>query len=86
MKKQDSTLKYYCDRKRHLICKPYSIENLHRMARELQIGTHFYEISKIGRLPHYDIPANRIDEIMAKCNVVTRFEIVKIIKAALNKN
>lgn len=83
--KKDSTLTYYCDRKRHLICVPYSIENLHKMARDLQIGIHFYEISKMGRLPHYDIPAKRIDEIMSKCIVVSRFEIVKIIKAALNK-
>lgn len=83
--KRVSDLTYYCDRKRHLVCKPYSIENLHRMARELQIGTHFFEISKFGRLPHYDIPAKRMDEIMAQCIIVTRYEIVKIIKEGLHE-
>jgi len=28
---------YLTDRKRHLICIPYSIENLHKMAKELNI-------------------------------------------------
>lgn len=30
-------LKYYCDNNRHLICKPYLIENLHEMAKRLEI-------------------------------------------------
>ena len=30
-------MKYLCDNKRHLICEPYSIENLHKMAKELNI-------------------------------------------------
>ena len=27
-------MKYLCDNARHLICEPYSIENLHKMAEE----------------------------------------------------
>lgn len=80
---QSNKLTYYCDRKRHLVCKPFSIENLHRMADDLKIGRHFFEYSEHGRLPHYDIPAERIPEITNQCIVVTRFEIVKIIKEGL---
>ena len=25
-------MRYFCDNARHLVCEPYSIENLHRMA------------------------------------------------------
>jgi hypothetical protein len=50
------------------------------MADDLKIGRHFFEYSEHGRLPHYDIPATRISEITKRCTVVTRFEIVKIIK------
>lgn len=90
MKKKVSTpnkngLTYYCDRKRHLVCTPFSIENLHRMADDLKIGRHFFEYSDHGCLPHYDIPAQRIQEITSRCVVVTRFEIVKIIKQGLKE-
>lgn len=71
---------YICDEDRHLICIPYSVENLHRMAVELNIGKHFYHISKKRRLRHYDIPARRIDEIMAKCILIPWRDIVKIIR------
>lgn len=79
-------LEYYCDRRRHLVCKPYSIENLHKMAENLKIGQHFFEISKVGRLPHYDIPANRIHEIMSQCEIITKYEIVKIIRDGLKND
>ena len=32
------TMKYFTDRKRHLVCIPYSIENLHKMAMSLESG------------------------------------------------
>ena len=72
-------MEYICDRKRHLICKPYSIENLHKMADELNIGRHWFHKN------HYDIPKNRIDEITAKCRVVSSKEIVRIIKGINNE-
>lgn len=82
--KMDSTknngLTYFCDKYRHLVCVPFSIENLHRMADDLKIGKHFFEYSAHGRLPHYDIPAKRIKEIMQQCRVVSKEDIVNIIK------
>jgi len=72
-------LKYYCDDYRHLVCIPFSIENLHKMAEDLGIGKHFFEISKLGHA-HYDIPKRRIKEIQAKCEVVSSKDILRIIK------
>lgn len=82
---RDMKLKYFCDKDRHLVCKPFSIENLHKMADDLKIGRHFFEYSAHGHLPHYDIPANRIEEIKSKCIIVSRFDIVKIIKQGLQQ-
>lgn len=72
-------MRYLCDTKRHLICVPYSVENLHKMAQDLNIGKHWFHKGKSG-LDHYDIPKNRIDEITAKCELVPSNEIVKIIR------
>ena len=66
---------YYCDERRHLVCKPYSVENLHKMADELQIKRCWFHRN------HYDIPKKRIDEIKSKCIVVSSKEIVRIINA-----
>jgi len=63
---------YLTDNKRHLICVPYSIENLHRMAEELGINRCWFHKD------HYDIPKNRIDEITAKCEIVSIREIVRV--------
>lgn len=76
----DDLLTYYTDGKRHLVCKPYSINNLHRMAEELNIKRCHFELSKNGRLAHYDIPKQRQIEIEAKCIKVNYREIVNIIK------
>ena len=67
-------LKYYCDEKRHLVCKPYSKENLHRMAQELSIKKCWFHKD------HYDIPKRRILEIKEKCQIVSSREILSIIK------
>ena len=72
-----SELRYLCDTKRHLICVPYSIDNLHEMADDLDISRVWFHV---GNLPHYDIPKKRIAEITAKCEIVTSREIVQIIK------
>lgn len=74
-------LQYISDGKRHLICVPYTIANLHRMARELAINPCWYHA---GKKPHYDIPKMRQAEINAKCLIVTSQEIIKIIKGALD--
>jgi len=65
---------YYCDNARHLVCCPYSIANLHKMARMLQIKRCWFHKD------HYDIPKMRIEEIRKQCTVVTSKEIVRIIK------
>ena len=33
---------YVTDGKRHLVCIPYSTENLHAMATDLGIGRHWF--------------------------------------------
>jgi hypothetical protein len=67
-------LVYVCDDARHLICTPYSLSNLHRMARLLDIKRCWFHKD------HYDIPKTRIKEIMEKCRVVTSKELVAIIR------
>ena len=71
------TMKYICDKNRHLVCIPYSIDNLHAMADELLIKRCWYHG---GDKPHYDIPKKRIEEIEEKCEIVSSKEIYKIIK------
>lgn len=70
-------LEYLTDRKRHLICEPYSIENLHRMAEDLDIKRCWFHKN------HYDIPKRRIDEIEQKCKIVDSKTIAKVIKNAI---
>lgn len=72
-------LRYFCDDKRHLVCMPYSVKNLHRMADDLGINRCWFHSKK--RKPHYDIPKGRIEEIKSKCTVVTDREIVMIINS-----
>lgn len=65
-------IEYYCDQARHLVCLPYSIENLHRMAADLGLSNHWFHVD------HYDIPQGRLAEIMSKCTVVSSKQIVII--------
>lgn len=67
-------MEFYCDKSRHVVCVPYSIENLHKMAKKLKIKRYWFHKN------HYDMPKKRIDEITAKCNVVSSKDIVRIIK------
>lgn len=64
-------MKFYCDTKRHLVCKPYSIQNLHIMAEILGIKRCWFHKN------HYDIPKRRIKEISEKCILVDSKEIIK---------
>lgn len=73
-----TTLTYLCDTRRHLICIPYSIENLHRMAEDLGIKRCWFHKN------HYDIPMRRGKDIMARCQLVSSREIFLIIKGAQN--
>lgn len=67
-------LEYICDKRRHLVCKPYTIKNLHIMAKQLDIHRCWFHKT------HYDIPFNRIAEITAKCTLVESRDIVLIIR------
>jgi len=69
---------FYCDEARHLVCRPYSIDNLHEMASQLGIKRCWFHASD-KRHPHYDIPKRRIAEITAKCTLVDSHEILSII-------
>jgi len=70
----DNTLIYYCDSSRHLVCIPYSIDNLHKMANELRISHLWFHNN------HYDIPKRKIKSIKKKCIVVSSKDIVRIIR------
>jgi len=64
---------YVTDGRRHLVCLPYSIQNLHLMAAELGIKRCWFHND------HYDIPKRRIQEIEDQCTFVSSKEIVRII-------
>lgn len=72
-------MKFYADEKRHLVCIPYTIDNLHRMAVELGIKRCWYHSS--ARHKHYDIPKRRLKELLAhpRVTVVDPRDILTII-------
>lgn len=69
---------YVTDKRRHLVCLPYSIENLHKMANELKLKRAWFHKN------HYDIPLRRQSEIERLCLHVGSKEIVLIIKGEWN--
>lgn len=73
-----ASVTYYCDKQRHLVCVPYSVEGLHEMAADLGIKRCWFHASKDHY--HYDIPKRRIAEIEAKCVLITPREILAIMK------
>jgi hypothetical protein len=73
-------MKYLTDGMRHLICKPYSIENLHEMAEELGIHRCWFHGD------HYDIPKRRIEEIESQCEMISPQELVKLIPTRGNRD
>lgn len=74
-------MKYYCDSMRHLVCLPYSVENLHQMAKDLNIKRCWFHHDSYA---HYDIPKRRIAEIQAKCQVVSPRIILGIVKGDIS--
>lgn len=77
--------RYLCDGDRHLICLPYTVDGLHQMAAELEIGQHWFHG---GRWPHYDVPKGRHAEICARpdVRVVSSREILTRIRAGLERD
>lgn len=71
-------LTYYCDEGRHLICVPYTVKNLHRMAKELNLHICWYHAA--SNFPHYDIPKRRVEEIKSKSTVIEAKDLVRLIK------
>lgn len=71
-------MKYYCDDQRHLVCVPYTVENLHAMAFNLGIKRCWFHAR--ASYPHYDVPKRRVQEVAARCTVVTPQEILRIVK------
>ena len=69
-------LRYLTDGKRHLICEPYSVDNLHRMADDLDIKRCWFHK---GKYPHYDIPKRRKKDIELQCEVISSRRIIEII-------
>lgn len=72
-------MEYFSDRMRHLICEPYSVENLHAMAKDLDINRCWYHAKPY---PHYDIPKRRIKEIAEKTTVISPKDLLRKIIAA----
>lgn len=69
---------YLCDSKRHLVCFPYSVPNLHAMAEDLGIDKVWFH--RNSRWPHYDIPKRRIVEIRGKVfHIRSTKDLVRII-------
>ena len=83
-KKQPDTreLTFYCDNARHLVCEPYTIENLHRCAQILNIKKCWFHSS--SKFKHYDIPKKRVTEITTRCHLVDTKMILAITKGEHN--
>lgn len=68
------------DAQRHLVCEPYSVDNLHRMAEELGIGRHWYHAS--AKYPHYDVPKREWGRYAEdpRVNVVSPRVILEVVR------
>jgi hypothetical protein len=74
-----SGLRYFTDGDgRHLVCFPYSIENLHIMAEDLGVKRCWFH--KGATYPHYDVPKRRIQEMKERCELVDGRKILAIVK------
>lgn len=71
-------LRFYCDNMRHLVCLPYTVANLHTMAKALGIKRCWFHRHK--KHPHYDIPLRRIAEIQSKVTVVSTRDMARIMR------
>ena len=68
-------MRYFADERRHLICVPYTRENLLAMADDLDIPRHWYHG---GTYPHIDMPARQVIRILddPRVTIVSPREIV----------
>lgn len=75
--KEEVQLRYLCDENRHLICLPFSLENMKEMLFQLELKRK--GLSKTPGKRFYRIPHERLLEIMAQCELVPAWEILEII-------
>lgn len=73
-------LAFYVDPKGHLVCEPYTLDNLHAMADFLGIKRCWFHYSKTG-LHHYDVPKKRRAEMQGRCVMVSSRKILAVILA-----
>ena len=73
-----SGIKFYHDAMRHLVCVPFSVENLHAMAEELGIKRCWFHASKDH--PHYDVPKKRMATIGERSTLVRPRQVLAIIR------
>lgn len=68
-----------CDRHGRLVCVPFSIENLHRVARRLHVKKQWF--SGPRRFPHYRVPISLMIEVRVRCEVASTRRVVEIIRS-----
>lgn len=73
-----SGITFYHDAMRHLVCVPFSVENLHAMAQELGIKRCWFHASKDH--PHYDVPKKRMATIGERSTLVRGRQVLAIIR------
>lgn len=76
-KDKEVVLRYLCDENRHLVCLPFSWENMQTMLFQLELKRK--GLSKTPGKRFYRIPFDRLEEIMDRCEVVAAWEILEII-------
>lgn len=77
----------YITDKIHLICLPYTVENLHEMAKRLKIRKHFFH-NTVNK-PHYDLPVTRRKHLLEEeiHKIASSKELVNIINNSIfNQN
>lgn len=72
-----SQIRFFTDGARHLVCYPFSLPGLHEMARNLGIKPCWFHA---GRLPHYDVPKGRANNLPERVTVITSRQLLAIIK------
>ena len=72
------TLSYFVDAERHLVCLPYTVENLHLMARRLGISRAWFHRTRGGRHAHYDVPVNMTAHVRESAILLTPRDIVML--------
>lgn len=76
----ENPIRPVCDKYRHLVCLPYSIENLHKMAERFEIKQCWFHKD------HYDIPYRKTKLMMMYSIIVRPRDILSIIQGTFIEN